>query len=621
MAQKKWENYAYIPDKSADTSFVLSTEGLADNTIYMLNHDASFTSEHDRLVSGMQGLLNRDFGMDYGQKTALYVFKSDTDMFWLDYCRRNGAVHASLNVVVLDTFDEFFDTFINQFKQCGYITWDANVPATSNAALTICGIEGYLPVLEGSEAEEYLISKGIEKKMSLIGMFTGEGTIPDCDIPSTGSTKCDTYLWLLEKYMDRCSANYIAYTLDGACCIKSNPISTANAAYVNCIENHDYLVARRCFCFDLAPYKGEAPIDDPTQPVGTDYATLCKILQRRFDRANGEIGQIFGFPPWWQKYTGDIALRDGTKTGSKPAVWNEWLFTEIVTCYNLAKEADAAHPASMPNGSFYYKYRFLTKEFKNNRPTKRIMFDPNVKYYTIFMGDYDSSAWLRNHTLRLWADEARGQIDLMWAYNPNLSYRVPMVFDYVYENKTPCDHFTAGDSGAGYVMPSGLFEGQYMDHMGECRPACNGDARDKWEKYCRDLYEFFDMDITGFIINGANKMIPEVKELFSRFAKAGNLYNAIDFDISNINGVNFVACYPGFVHFDDYEDMYKLMFEWMEKYNFAAYRTICHSPTNVKKAVDGFTAYAAEKGKKVQYVDMYTFFDLIDQSGQGYKLD
>ncbi len=32
-------------------------------------------------------------------------------------------------------------------------------------------------------------------------MFLGQGRIPDTDLDSTGSTKGDAYLWLVEKYL------------------------------------------------------------------------------------------------------------------------------------------------------------------------------------------------------------------------------------------------------------------------------------------------------------------------------------------------------------------------------------------------------------------------------------
>ena len=65
---------------------------------------------------------------------------------------------------------------------------------------------------------------GVEVKMSLVGMF-GEaklGTkIKGTDIDSTGSAKCDAYMWAIEKYMEETNPE-LAYTPDGAVAVASN---------------------------------------------------------------------------------------------------------------------------------------------------------------------------------------------------------------------------------------------------------------------------------------------------------------------------------------------------------------------------------------------------------------
>ena len=63
--------------------------------------------------------------------------------------------------------------------------------------------------------------------------------------------------------------------------------------------------------------------------------------------------------------------------------------------------------------------------------------------------------------------------------------------------------------------------------------------------------------------------------------------------------------------------LYSHLTDRMRGYNFAAYRTVLATPTNIKQIVSRFDAYAAEKGVTTQYVDPYTFFDLIRQSEQG----
>ena len=58
----------------------------------------------------------------------------------------------------------------------------------------------------------------------------------------------------------------------------------------------------------------------------------------------------------------------------------------------MAMEADAAHPCSMSNGSLMYKYRATATEYKNTDTKEEDMltFDSSKRYFTIYVGDYDS---------------------------------------------------------------------------------------------------------------------------------------------------------------------------------------------------------------------------------------
>jgi hypothetical protein len=159
----------------------------------------------------------------------------------------------------------------------------------------------------------------LRRKQSLVGMFDrqAEGTkIAGTDIESSGSAKCDAYLWALEKYMDRCSKTHIAYTLDGA-----GTDAVTNVIYqraegtdsrYNQIPSHDYYVYHRMFFFDLTPDQSRsAPVTTPTSRANTDRKTLELILQTMYDRSGGEMVQLLGFPPWWMKYTTFRGQRQG----------------------------------------------------------------------------------------------------------------------------------------------------------------------------------------------------------------------------------------------------------------------------------------------------------------------
>ena len=625
------ENNAYVKDASADTSFMIDETGLTPKTIYVIGFKGD--AHQNRLIASLQGLINRAFGMD-DDHTVLVNFALDgSDNFWMSEMTSKG-VFTQLNSKkkIVSSMDAFYETFANQLKYCGMVTWDGGVPATSNVAATICGVDGYLPVLKGSSIETKLAEMGVEEKISLFNKFTGElGTkIPDTEQDSSGSAKNDAYRWALEKYMDRCSAYYVGYILDGGVTIPDNYWSQRNYAQFNCIENFDYLIARQAFCFDLNPNPNDVVCDDPSQPAGTDHATFIMILQKRYERAKGAMGQMMGFPPWWIKYTVDTPGDTG-HNGKLGGPQLEWLFCEYITSYNMAMEADAAHPCSMSNGSFMYKYRVTATEFKNTDTKEEDMltFDSNKRYFTMYVGDYDSSAWMKNYLANFWRDSARGTLPLMWAFNPNLSNRIPVVWEYIYATKSDKDYIVAGE-GAGYTMPGYFIENR---ETGELRNASEG--WDIWVEYSKKYYQLFDIDITGFIINSQSGSLevkginPEIMTQYNKLSPVGSFTNASSSRKQALalqDGVPYVYLYNEIPFNADPQDT--TAFEGMYNYdrgsmgacNFSAYRTVVQAPSTIKEVVEAYTSYATNKsGKEYVYVDPYNFFSLVRQSGQGFE--
>lgn len=110
----------------------------------------------------------------------LYFNMDASDPFWLEYISGDGKMLDGMQTVRIDSFDQFLTTFEKPLKSTGMIAWDTNVPATANVASTICGLDGYLPVkYDTSSGSLYnkLKSMGVPEKMSLVGKFTGKGTI------------------------------------------------------------------------------------------------------------------------------------------------------------------------------------------------------------------------------------------------------------------------------------------------------------------------------------------------------------------------------------------------------------------------------------------------------------
>ena len=557
-----------------------------------------------RLYTSLQGRLNK-----IARKTGTFVYQmyDPTDEFWLAYISGEGKLLEGCAVTELTTWEELWMALGEEIKSAGLVVWDPNAPATANVAATVCSVEGYLPVRYDPDPDSlytWLTERGVEVRLSLVDKFTGKkGTkIPDTDITSTGSIKCDPYLWALELYMDRCSSTMLAYALDGASQVATNSVyqkaEQTTPAY-NQLYSHDYYIYNGCFFIDLTCVDSERPCDDKSQPRGADAQTLAKILETMQKRNEGQFTKLMGFPPWYMKYTTHL------NNGNIQPVALEWTFVAFITQYNFIKEADAAHPAWMTNASVYCQYDASATEYVNNDVTVTETYDEQVRYFSIYIGDYDSSAWLKNMVPGNFTDENRGKVPMMWAFNPNLSDRVPMIFDYVYENKTALDYFTTGDTGAGYVFPSRLTD------------------LDMWVDYNKRYLTKFDMDIVGFIIDDRALSL-DILKAYGQITSEGAFTNQgtyADDYLTVLDGQTVFLrewdIYPN-AERTHLEEMYQ-QFRRHGTVNFAAFRTIVQSTTAIYEMATEFVAYANAKGDgyTYKYVDTYTLFDLIRQSGQG----
>ena len=571
-------------------------------TVYMIENslyqECGFTEgDITRLYSCLQGLINRESKESH---KMIYLNYDESDAFWYDYITADGRFMADSEVVYLRDISQLWEHFMPFIKECGLILWDPAVPATANAAATICGLDGYLPVrydTSDGSLYTYLTNQGVEVKQSLVGMFTGEGTLPDSSTASSGSPKNDVYLWAMEKYMDRCNPGYLAYILDGYPFV-GNPEATARD---NMVYSMDYMIMKQMFFFDLYFSNNEAPNDEPNQKPGTDKKTLTKLLKKASERNNGDIIQLIGFPFWWVKYSNYC----DPNCKWYPAE-SEWAFAGFVSKYNVTMEADAAGQQYMTNASVYTWYP-LKEQYTNNHRKQDLTFDKKVRYFTIYMGDYDSAAWMKYHLVTLWQDKTRGELPLMWGFNPNLAERCPMTWDWVMSTMTENDYILTGDSGAGYLFPSQLK---------------TQSAVDKWISYSQKKMAQFDIDMVAFLIDGTSLMSAKIMDMYSQLAPNGIFYNS---DTSSIKKIfqkdDFFAmpCQTGLgidCNADCYDNLMNV-FNTMNL-NFAAGRTVLESPTSIKAFVDGFIEYANNKDSKYtyMYVDPYTMMDLISQSHQ-----
>jgi hypothetical protein len=455
-----------------------------------------------KLVASLQGVVNRQgphliVRFLPGEDAA--GLRINVDDYWLTKMRSGWL--QSRPVVSMEDLDELLDRYREAIE--GVVVWDPAVPATANVAATICGVHGWLPVRAASALYQRVVQEGprLPVQLSLVGRFDGS---------VSGSAKCDAYLWAQEQYLDagHCHPALLANFIDAYTQRPSEPGFQYPDLYNATLANHDYYIAHKAFFFDLGPWADESPVDDPGQPPGTDRKTLESLLHSMAALNGGKrMTTVGGFVPWNLKYT-----NHGAAGGGRDPVPTEWEYAAVLSAHNAILDADALGLACLANASAYMHYPLAPRYSQGPLPAVGGL-EPKT-YVLIYMGDYDSAAWLSSRIPPIWDDPERGEVPLAWAFNPNLADRVPYVFDYVYGTKTRNDWFVAGDSGAGYLNPN-LLTG---DRLGSGLE----DALGLWEEHNLPYYRRFDYGITGFVINGFHGDMPlRVQRSYAQFSPRG----------------------------------------------------------------------------------------------------
>lgn len=567
-------------------------------------------------VTSLQGIVNR-------KSARLYVYlvggeTGSIDKYWLSRMREPS---EWLEKTAIKSIPDL-DALVAQFKGDinGLVVYDERVAATSNVASTIAAVENLACVRydpsEGSLYHHLTDDLKLPVKVRLLNedgssMFTGKGTIPGSKTPSTGSAKCDAYIWAKEKYLDT-----------GKC----NPVKMGNymdaywiahpGGYVpnHTLSNQDYFIAQGGFFFDLCPWDDETPVDDPNQPMGADVRTMQAIMRSAWVQVDGKkMIHVGGFTPWDKKYT-DHAGAGGHHGG----VPTEWRYAEVITCFNGFMDADALGLSAMANASVFMHYP-LKKKYPQKLPTvadlkakSLITADGKVapkSYVTIYVGDYDSAAWLYQRIPDLWDDPVRGQIPLGWAFNPNLADRFPVGMAYTRKTATPNDSFVAGDSGAGYINPGHLTEPRQFSGL----PS----GVKTWEEHCKKYYDQWDLSITGFVIDGyAPETTDEVKDAYTVFSKNGIVAQKIE-RWGIYKDMPYIRMSWDLVSTPEKEAQTVLSRTSDDRPEFFVFRNILWSPTNQKKLFEAIKA--DPKGKDVEIVDPYTLMLLIKENGENRK--
>ena len=528
------------PDKDAQrlmgTTETEIVENFKENALYYFDMNAYYrdvmsTSEYfydmSNLLFTLQGLVNRE-------KVRIWMNYStnESDPYWLEQFTKEGGWLADREVITVQEPITLLTLFQDVFT--GFVAWDNEVPATSNVAATICGVENRLPVRYRNQKGSifhYLQQQFPDKDVkSLEGMFTGKGKIPDIGIESSGSAKNDAYLWAMEKYLNPGLTNktLLAYHVDAYTDRENNGQmyyydNTGGAFDNRQLSNKDYYIANKAFFFDLDTAGTVVASDDPGAPAGIDRVTLEKILRKQNELAGTEIITIGGFWPWsLDKYRENDSV-------------HEHEMVLLFSAYNCILDPEAPGFTNLANGSVYMHYQGKESyvNLAKNKKQAELAENPPVlekkNYLMLFMGDYDSSAWTNQLIVDNYLKDAtRGNIPLVWPICPNNEAKVAHVYDAMYATQTEIDYFCYINSGLGQFTMDAMIDSDRPEGL-------NGTPEYYIEK-TREAGLKYDLDLLGFM--GAYS-IPAL-EYFATLDVKGIANTWRPSEVRDINGVPII---------------------------------------------------------------------------------
>ncbi len=615
-----------------------------DKKLYIFDVQAYFDLHPERdtvwqydvlkLVASLQGLVNRPEPGDAVPEDLLYILYAregisshhlDIDRYWLGKLRCPGELLADYRIIEMtDLVELLLNDDIREHYQ-KVVLWDPQVPATANVAATICAVESLLPVRyvteEGSLFSD-IVGGGPEIMVGkyIVNLFQGYGTLPDTDVPSTGSRKADAYRWAKVTYLDGglTDPSELAYYPDAFDWDPDQPGYQYPDLTNTGLLNHDFFISKKAFFIDLDPWWDEQATDAKTLlsaispqevrelPEGVDTDVLKEILHSAEERTRGlrTMIRIGGFVPWWIKYSSYKSAG-----GEHDPEETQKEFLAIASSFNAFVEGDSYGIAGLANASVFQHAQLAERFEQNANPPRQEL--GNKTYLMFYMGEYDSAAWLAQAIPTIWDDVSRGKLPLAWGINPTLSDRIPQAFNYLFNTRTLNDYFVGARSGAGWINPGFLLEGN-RPHSGL------SSGLDIWVKHNRSWYRQFDIQITGHVDNGnAGQLTETLQDAFFSFSPHGvgtseSLYEPLSVDL-----VPFCR-HAGEISLQS--TPVNKMLETLiahkpkEKPAFQIYRCVLTTPTNLYFFVNEM--HRRFPGE-YEVVDPYTFFYLLRKHSGG----
>ena len=473
-------------------------------------------SDNDLLVfaATLQGIVNKHGPRLYLIHDGEHVSGGSLDRFWLDRFRDGEKPYgwlANREIIEINGLEELLDTFAADVA--GSVLWDTDVPATLNVATTIAGVENLVVVRDGSRIQEQVTAR-VPVKKSLVGKFLeGAQTIPDSDTPSTGSRKNDAVIWAKEQYLDtgKSDPTLLAYFEDGwPIRLYQKGQMTRKGTYA---FERDYVVQNRGFVFDVSPFATQAgtdepemPVDDPNQPPGTDRDTFRAILKSARSGAGKRMIRVWGFVPWYQKYT-----KVHESGGTHSDVESEWESSWMFSSYGAFLEGGGGdiNGIALANMSFHTHAPFPDREAQNPPPTREQLIERSFlspdgtavadkTYLMYYPGDYDlaHNVYGRTHEIvRSLQGPEDERVPLSWPLNPALVSVMPGIFHYFMAERSDKDFFVGPNSGAGYLNPGAVPDALIPS----------------WIAHSQQAYRRLGYSIQGWTLNGKGGRLPPGK--------------------------------------------------------------------------------------------------------------
>ncbi len=578
----------YVDAQTASLKVPASLDYKGEYTVYyeVASAGGSGAAKYDTALAlaCLQGIVNRE------SKSKVYVNSGGGNDKWLKTMKEEGRWLEKVTFEKLDGFDELLDLFVSYVK--AVVIWDTNVPATVNVATTVAGVEDGL-VMTYEMYKKYELKLNNAEIIDLRNMFFGN---------DTGSAKNDAYLWAIENYLEKglCSTDLLCHYMDAWNI--NGPSGRRDGGDDAYVSIRDWAVYNRAFVIDLSPWNDEAPLDDPNQKIGTDYATFTRVLEylmeQTKDSAPYEMAGFFDFT----KYS----INGGQNFNSRhDTVPTEWEYVWVISAYN------GYHNTCIEwswNESFHSQYEGA-QQLENNRPEEELELEDNTTYLCFFMADYDSTYPLYRFLQDHWADPRRGELPLAWGINPNLLDTYPDIIEYYYETATPNDYFTSDASAAGYFNPSRVPD-------------------ETWDIMVEHNIEYFeraDMTIAPMILD-QDRLDEQSLEMMSQFAPDG--LATIIIDQHGQGGSQAPAGMYGDTPTDRLDNSFNsssvesgvASLENIVRYGYtrsnsssslSLIRVVWKSPSYICEVVENYKA--AHPNENVVVVDIYNYFNLLAQ--------